>query len=160
MILVTFNENYADEFDVCGFKIYDSVEEFNKEIVQPAKEYFEKCDKLNCSEKRYQAIRNKHERSMEFKRTILGDSYDEDYDFEMDLKIKNGLNHMMAGLENSFGTNEDFRWYSFKTFMECFEVKEIHDSIGETFPKREFGFFPVIADWMFEELDNFSWLEE
>ena len=121
MVLVTFNDNYADEFDCDGFSVYNSKEEFLIDLYRSWLENIEDIDddldELSLEE--LIKLEKKHRKTNEF--------------------------------EMYFGTNEAFYYNSFKDYKDAFEIKEITDDEYKVIKKlflgnsysNAYGFFPI-----------------
>jgi len=116
-LLITFDKNYADEFDVSGFDIWDEERWFNH---------------LKNAEVFFAEREAKHDAQEEARR--IGTSQPA-YFYKRDLNI-----------ERYFGTNEAVQFRNFNDYQESFSVKEISTEeeavIRKFFPQnRHFGHF-------------------
>lgn len=123
-VLVIFSDNYADEFDLEGFKIFSSKEDW-EEYLSFAEKYFEK--RVN---KQKEDWIKKHG------------------------EPKYSWQPIIEGIDFGFGTNEALNYTSFNEFKNCFTVKEISMEEGQTIIKTIGSYFGECCVFYLEDYDE------
>lgn len=139
MILVSFEANYADEFDVFGLKVFKNdqawreylnewKEKFKKQISdERLKEFFE----VETNEELESALKS-------FKEEFEADgSFEENY--EGDLTILLLAEGPWTEVEWYFGTNEFIIFNSWSEFRDCFEIVTEDENAIKTLTKTWYG---------------------
>lgn len=136
MVFVSFEDNYADEFDVYGLALYKTREEFLLDLYKTW--LFEYLESGECPEVEGYLKANDEDFDDYFEKVTLeelkgfikaADKYYEDNEQEF-----------------YFGTNEAVIYESFKEFQKCFKVKDITDEEYKTLKKfigETYGVFPM-----------------
>ena len=145
MLLIKFKANYADEFDVEGFKIYNDGEEFIKSV-----EWFLEDRVELASEKKTEEILA-YAKEMYEEDPEMFEIFD-DYIYESVLCNGKGM-FMYNGkiytgeIEWCFGTNESIEFSGINDLLDCFEHIYIDDIFAThlqgIFKGKEFGCFPL-----------------
>lgn len=136
MIFASFKNNYGDEFDIFGFSLYKTREEFILELYKTwLFAYLESGECLKVEE--YLKANNLDIDDYLEKVTVI----------ELESLIKDADKYYKNN-ENEFyfGTNEAISYESFKDFSDCFEVKEITPEEYKTIRKiigETYGVFPI-----------------
>lgn len=136
MVFVSFEDNYADEFDVYGFSLYNKKEDFLLELYKTW--LFEYLESGDCPEV---------EGYLEVHDVDFDDYFDKVTIKDLEPLIKKSNEYYKENpREFYFGTNEAIIYESFKEFKGCFKIKDITIEeyksikriIGETY-----GVFPM-----------------
>lgn len=136
MIFASFKNNYGDEFDIFGFSLYKTREEFILELYKTwLFTYLESGECLKVEE--YLKANNLDIDDYLEKVTVI----------ELESLLKDADKYYKNN-ENEFyfGTNEAISYESFKDFSNCFEVKEITSEEYKTIRKiigETYGVFPI-----------------
>lgn len=137
MVLVKFNDNYADEFDVFGFAIYNSKEDFLLELYKTW--LFEYLESGNCPKLEFILQENDLDFDDFFEEATIKD-------LEPYLEASDTYYQEDSPREFYFGTNEEVIYESFDEFKNAFEIKDISKNEFNTIKNLfgdVYGVFPI-----------------
>lgn len=147
------NSNYADEFDVYGFKVMKE-DEYNVGI-QKARNFLDhyfRFPLIPLTEKELEKTRNRPY-------IVTGDkfAYITYEEYLADIPKWNKKVYSDKVFELYFGTNEQLQWYSTEDFLSSLKTKEITEEEAKIIEKlfgKEYGFtyFPLDESYYEEEL--------
>lgn len=139
MILVSFEANYADEFDVFGLKVFENDQAW-KEYLNEWKEKFKK----QISDERLKeffGVETNEELKLALK--SFKEEFEEDGSFEKnyegDLTTLLLVEGPWTEVEWYFGTNEFIIFNSWSEFRDCFEIVTEDENAIKTLTKTWYG---------------------
>ena len=139
MILVSFEANYADEFDVFGLKVFESDQAW-REYLNEWKEKF----KQQISEERLKEFfKVETNEELELALTSFKKEFEEDgsfeEDYEGDLTTLLLAEGPVVEMDWYFGTNEFIIFNGWFEFEDCFEVVTEDENVIKPLTKTWYG---------------------
>lgn len=147
MLLVKFKGNYADEFDVEGFKIYNDDEEFSKAIHNFIEDQGLELVPQSKVDKEMAEARKLYEEEGQDDFDSFDEYLEEYFLCSEDMMLLGGKVYYQQEFEWYFGSNESIEFENVDDLLHCFKTIYINDVTADhlkgLFNGRKFGIFPL-----------------